>query len=159
MKQANAPFQTFADIEELDTESKYLVHKAKEATTHSYAPYSKFHVGAALILEDGTVIPGANQENASYPLCMCAERVALYATASSHPDKRIIKIAVVAHKKNHKELKSATPCGACRQVMLEFEQRQKTAIEVIMLGPDEKWVKCPSVASLLPFGFDKDSLE
>jgi cytidine deaminase len=159
MKQANQSFQTFADIEELDNESKYLVHKAKEATAHSYAPYSKFHVGAALILEDGTVIPGANQENASYPLCMCAERVALYATSSSHPGKRIIKIAVVAHKKNHKELTSATPCGACRQVMLEFEQRQKVAIEVIILGPDEKWVKCPSAASLLPLGFDKDSLE
>jgi len=159
MKQANQSFQTFSDIEELDTESKYLVHKAKEATTHSYAPYSKFHVGAALILDDGTVIPGSNQENASYPLCMCAERVALYATTSSHPGKRIIKIAVVAHKKNHKELTTATPCGACRQVILEFEQRQKMPIEVIMLGPDEKWVKCPSAASLLPLGFIKDNLD
>lgn len=158
MKQPNESFQLFSDIEELDSESKYLVHKAKEATAHSYAPYSKFHVGAALILEDGSIISGANQENASYPLCMCAERVALYTTASVHPGKRIAKIAVVAHKKNHKELTSATPCGACRQVMVEFEQRQNKPIEVIILSAGEKWVKCASAASLLPFGFDKESL-
>jgi cytidine deaminase len=152
-------FVTYEHMEDLDSESKYLVHKAKEATTHSYAPYSKFCVGSAVILEDGTVITGANQENASYPLCMCAERVALYAVASQYPGKRIMKMAVVAHKKNHKELVPAASCGACRQVMLEFEQRQHKPMEVIMLGPDEKWIKCPSALSLLPFGFDGTSLE
>src|SRR5690349_17926371 len=90
-------------LEALDSESKYLIHKAKEATAHSYAPYSKFCVGAAIILDDGTVVTGANQENASYPLCMCAERVALYAVSAMYPDKKILKMAVVAHKKNHKE--------------------------------------------------------
>ena len=105
-------FEVFHNIEELDNESKYLVHKAKEATTHAYAPYSKFHVGAAVILDDGTVVTGANQENASYPLCMCAERVALYTAASLHPGKKITKLAVVAHKRNHKELMPATSCGA-----------------------------------------------
>jgi len=158
MKQPNDSFQTFSDIEDLDSESKYLVHRAKEATQHSYAPYSKFHVGAALILDDDTVILGANQENASYPLCMCAERVALYAASSVHPNKTIKKIAVVAHKKTHKELVPAPPCGACRQVMLEFEQRQKKAIEVILLGSGEKWIKCASAASLLPIGFDQSNL-
>jgi cytidine deaminase len=149
----------FKTIEDLDSESKYLVHKAKEATLHSYAPYSKFHVGAALMLEDGTIITGSNQENASYPLCMCAERVALYTAANSHPDKKITKLAVVAHKKNHKELTSATSCGACAQVMLEFEYRQKKPFEVIMLGSDDQWLKCSSVAAMLPLGFTKDSLE
>jgi len=158
MKQANQPFQTFDDIEDLDTESKYLVHRAKDATAHSYAPYSKFHVGAALILDDGTVTSGSNQENASYPLCMCAERVALYAASALHPGKAILKIAVVAHKKGHKELVGAAPCGACRQVILEFEQRQDQMLEVIMLTPDEKWVKCASAFSLLPMAFDKSSL-
>jgi cytidine deaminase len=158
MNNANDSFQLFSDIEELDSESKYLVHKAKEATTHAYAPYSKFHVGAALILDDGTLIGGANQENASYPLCMCAERVALYTASSVHPGKQIRKLAVVAHKKNHKELTVATPCGACRQVILEFEQRQHVPIEVVMLGPDEKWVKCASASSLLPLSFGKDNL-
>ncbi len=144
-------------IEDLDSESKYLVHKAKEATQHAYAPYSKFQVGAALILEDGTVLTGANQENASYPLCMCAERVVLYTAASQHPDQKIVKLAVVAHKKNHKELTHATCCGACRQVMLEFEQRQKRRFEVIMLAADEKWIKCNSASSLMPFSFILES--
>ena len=146
-------FTFYNHIEELDSESKYLVHKAKEATQYAYAPYSKLMVGAAVILEDGTVITGANQENAAYPLCMCAERVALYAAASQYPTHKIVKLAVVAHKKNHKELLSATCCGACRQVMLEFEQRQKKSFEVIMLGSDEKWIKCTSAASLTPFSF------
>ena len=152
-------FSVFEDIEDLDSESKYLVHKAKEATKDAYAPYSKFCVGAALALEDGTVVHGANQENAAYPLCMCAERVALYAAASQHPGKIIKKLAVVAHKKNHKELVVAAPCGACRQVILEYEQRQKKSIELIMLGPGEKWTICESAASLLPFSFGKDNLE
>lgn len=152
-------FTTYDHIEDLDSESKYLIHKAKEATAHSYSPYSKFCVGSAVILEDGTLITGANQENAAYPLCMCAERVALYTASSMHPGKRIMKMAVVAHKKNHKELVPAASCGACRQVMLEFEQRQHKPIGVIMLGPGEKWIQCPSALSLLPFGFDGKSLE
>jgi cytidine deaminase len=150
-------FTFYGNIEDLDSESKYLVHKAKEATSHTYAPYSKFYVGAALILEDGTVVSGSNQENASYPLCMCAERVALYAAASQFPGKRIVKLAIVAHKKNHKELAHATCCGACRQVMIEFEQRQKKPFEVIMLGSDGKWIKSASAASLIPFGFSMEA--
>ena len=150
-------FTFFDNIEDLDTESKYLVHKAKEAAGHAYAPYSKFYVGAALILEDSTVVAGPNQENGSYPLCMCAERVALYAAASQFPGKKILKLAVVAHKKNHKELTSATCCGSCRQVMAEFEQRQKKTIEVIMLGTDGRWIKSVSAASLLPFNFSMEA--
>jgi cytidine deaminase len=145
-------------LESLDSESKYLIHKAKEATAHAYAPYSKFHVGASVILDDGTVVTGANQENASYPLCMCAERVALYAASALHPGKKILKMAVVAHKKNHKELVAATSCGACRQVMVEFEERQKQPMKVVMLGPGEKWIECSSANVLLPMGFDKGSL-
>lgn len=145
-------------FEALDSESKYLIHKAKEATAHAYAPYSKFCVGAAVILEDGTVVSGTNQENASYPLCMCAERVALYAASAIHPNKKILKMAVVAHKKNHKELVAATSCGACRQVMVEYEERQKIPMKVVMLGSEEKWVECSSAKVLLPMGFDKRSL-
>jgi cytidine deaminase len=151
-------FETFKNIEDLDNESKYLVHKAKEATAHSYAPYSKFCVGAALMLEDGTIVSGANQENAAYPLCMCAERVALYAATSQFPGKKITKMAVVAHKKNHKELIPAASCGSCRQVMLEFELRQHSAMEVIHLAHPDQWIKCASAASLLPFSFSKENL-
>lgn len=151
-------FEIYQSIDELDTESKYLIHKAKEAAHIAYAPYSKFHVGAALILDDGTVVTGSNQENAAYPLCMCAERVALYATASHYPGKRIVKMAIVAHKKNHKDLSAAASCGACRQVMAEFEERQHKPFEVIMHHTDNQWIKCSSASSLLPFVFTKDNL-
>lgn len=151
-------FTFFSSLEALDAESKYLVHKAKEATQHAYAPYSKFYVGAALLLEDGTYVAGANQENASYPLCMCAERVALYAAASQYPGKKIKKIAVVAHRKNHKELVSASSCGGCRQVMLEYEVRQESPIEVVMFD-DNRWIRCASAAALMPFSFDISHLK
>jgi cytidine deaminase len=152
-------FEIFNSLDELDTESKYLIHKAKEAAHHAYAPYSKFHVGAALILEDGTLITGSNQENASYPLCMCAERVALYAAAAQHGGERIMKIAIVAHKKNHKELSAAASCGACRQVMAEFEERQNKPFEVVMHHADNQWIKCASASLLLPYAFNKESLK
>jgi cytidine deaminase len=151
-------FEIFPNIEELDNESKYLIHKAKEAAHHAYAPYSKFHVGAAVILEDGTVVTGSNQENASYPLCICAERVVLYTAATQYPDKRIMKMAVVAHRKNHKDLSPATSCGACRQVMSEFEERQTKPFEVIMLKSKNEWIKCASAESLLPFVFKRNNL-
>src|SRR6476661_4069788 len=97
-------FTIIKELDDLDLESKYLIHKAKDATAHAYAPYSKFLVGAALLLDDGTVITGTNQENAAYPSGMCAERVALYAAVSTHPDKPIKKIAVVAKRKGAKEM-------------------------------------------------------
>ena len=145
-------------LDHLDSESKYLIHKAKEAAHHAYAPYSKFHVGAAVILDDGTVVTGSNQENASYPLCMCAERVALYAASATHPNKKILKMAVVAHKKSHKELVAATSCGACRQVMVEYEERQGSPLKVVMLTAPDNWVECSSAQALMPMSFDKRSL-
>jgi cytidine deaminase len=146
-------------LEDLDAESKYLAHKAKEAASHAYAPYSKFYVGAAVLLDDETVITGTNQENAAYPSGMCAERVALFAAIAAHPEAKIKKIAVVAKRKGGKELIPATSCGPCRQVMLEFESRQEKPIEVIMQNQQHKWVKAVSAASLLPFSFTKESLE
>jgi cytidine deaminase len=151
-------FQSYNSLDDLDTESKYLIHKAKEAAQHAYAPYSKFYVGAALLLDDSSVVIGSNQENASYPLCMCAERVALYSLGNTFPEKKISKLAVVAHKKNHKELTIAAPCGACRQVLVEYEQRQKTKMEILFLADQQKWLKYSSAASLLPFSFSADSL-
>src|SRR6476620_11674548 len=110
---------TIADhFDDLDTESKYITHKAKDATNHAYAPYSKFLVGAAVLLEDGTIITGTNQENAAYPSGMCAERVALYSASAQFPEKTITKISVVAKRKAAKDLLPATSCGQCRQVML-----------------------------------------
>jgi cytidine deaminase len=146
-------------LEDLDAESKYLAHKAKEAANHAYAPYSKFLVGAAVLLEDGTLVTGTNQENAAYPSGMCAERVALFAAIAAHPESKIKKIAVVAKRKSSKDLIPATSCGPCRQVMLEFESRQDKPIEIIMQNQQHKWVIASSAASLLPFSFTKESLE
>lgn len=153
------PFVIVNHLEDLDLESKYLVHKAKDATTHAYAPYSRFQVAAAVLLEDGTVVTGTNQENAAYPSGMCAERVALYAAVTQHPDRIITKVAVAARRKGTKELAPATSCGPCRQVMLEYEVKQAQPIEVIMLNEDHKWVKAPTAKSLLPFCFTRASLE
>lgn len=151
-------FQSFEHTDGLDTEFQHLIHKAKEALPRAYAPYSRFHVGAAVLLEDGSVITGTNQENAAYPACMCAERVALYAVASLHPEAIITKMAVVARKKSGKELIPVTPCGPCRQVMLEFETRQQQPIAVVMQHSEHQWVVAPSAESLLPYCFTKDNL-
>lgn len=153
------PFVIANHLEDLDLESKYLVHKAKDALNHAYAPYSRFQVGAAVLLEDGSIITGTNQENAAYPSGMCAERVALFTAASLHPGQPIVKIAVVARRKGTKELLPATACGACRQVMLEMEARQSDPFEVIMQGHDHKWIKAISAGSLLPFAFTAAHLD
>jgi len=146
-------------LEDLDLESKYLAHKAKDAAAHAYAPYSKFQVGAAVLLEDGTIITGTNQENAAYPSGMCAERVALYSAIAQHPQAVISKIAVVGRRKGTKELFPATSCGPCRQVMVEFEIRQQKLFEVIMQSQQYQWIKALSAQSLLPFCFTHESLE
>lgn len=152
-------FSLFKNFDDLDQESKYLAHKAKDAANHAHAPYSKFTVGAALILDDGSVVTGANYENAAYPSGMCAERVAFFAASAQHPGKRIMKVAVVAKKKGGKDLLPATSCGPCRQVMLEFETNQKKSIAIVMQADDNTWVIAPSAASLLPFSFTKDNLD
>lgn len=153
------PFETFSHLEEMDPESKYLAHKARDAANHAYAPYSKFLVGAAVLLEDGAIVTGTNQENAAYPSGMCAERVALYAAIAQHPEAVISKIAIVARRKSSKDLVPATACGPCRQVMLEFEGRQSKAIQVIMHNQENQWVKAASAESLLPFSFTKAHLD
>jgi cytidine deaminase len=151
-------FELIKKFDDLDQESRYLAHKAKDAAGHAHASYSRFTVGAALILEDGTVVTGANYENASFPAGMCAERVALFAASAMHPEKRIMKLAVVAKRKGGKDLVPATSCGSCRQVMVEFEINQKKPIQVVMQGEDNVWIKAPSAVSLLPFSFTKDNL-
>lgn len=149
----------FKHFDDLDQESKYLAHKAKDAAHFAHANYSKFCVGAALLLEDGTLITGANYENASYPLSMCAERVALYAAAAQYPDKRIVKLVVVAKKKGGKDLVPATSCGGCRQVILEFETNQKKPIALIMQNENHHWIKASSASDLLPHSFSKQNLD
>jgi cytidine deaminase len=142
----------------LDDESVNLVKQAEAALPGAYAPYSGFQVAAAILLDDGQIITGTNQENAAYPLCMCAERVALFAKTSMHPARSIIKLAVVAKQSGSTSLVPATPCGACRQVMSEFESRQNHPFEVVMLTSERGWLKLPSAQALLPFSFGSSNL-
>jgi cytidine deaminase len=152
-------FKIIENFDELDTESKYLSHKAKDACNHAHAPYSRFHVGAAAVLEDGTVVTGSNYENAAYPSGMCAERVTIYAAAAQYPDKKIVKLVVVAKKKGGKDLLPATSCGACRQAILEVEHAQQKQIQIVMQDHKNQWVVAPSAASLLPFSFSNENLK
>jgi cytidine deaminase len=152
-------FTILQSPEDLDEESKLLMEKANDTLQYAYAPYSNFQVATAVLLTDGTVVTGTNQENAAYPSGMCAERVALFTVASQHPGKKIKKLLVLARLASESRLAPATSCGPCRQVMLEFEQRQHQPFEVIMQSQQHEWIKAPSAESLLPFCFSNESLQ
>ncbi|MBT1702805.1 cytidine deaminase [Chryseosolibacter indicus] len=151
-------FVIYKSLQDLDEQAQELIQKAKQATDNAYAPYSNFFVGAALLLEDGSIVTGTNQENAAYPSGMCAERVALYSAISQNPQAVIKRMAVVARKKDFDALTPATSCGQCRQVMLEFEFRQHKPYEILMQNQERQWVKASSARSLLPFCFTNESL-
>jgi cytidine deaminase len=145
-------------IEALDTGWRQLIQKASDATHHAYAPYSNFCVGAAVLMADGTIVTGTNQENAAYPSGMCAERVALFCVAASNTDTTILKIAVVARQKSSAQLIPVTCCGSCRQVILEFESQQEKPISILMMGTNGEWINATSAEALLPFSFGKKNL-
>lgn len=148
----------FQDIDELTTVDKNLMEAAIQAAKSAYAPYSRFSVGAALLMEDNSIITGNNQENAAYPSGMCAERVAIWKAGSSYPNKKVKKIAITAVSSNKKLDKPVGPCGACRQTLLEYEVNQKEAMEIFFMGEIGNVVKANSIASLLPFSFDSSYL-
>lgn len=131
---------------------------ARDATNHSYAPYSGFHVGAALLLADGTVFKGTNQENAAYPSGLCAERTALFGLAAAQPGHAPIVGMAVAARPREGEFGPAFPCGACRQVMLEYETRQGQAIPLLLPGRDGNILRFGSLSALMPFNFSPDDL-
>lgn len=139
--------------EELPEKERRLVDLAKEATSRSYSPYSKFAVGAALLLDNGKEILGCNQENAAYPVTICAERTAIFSAQAQYPNVPIEMIAVAARNVNGAFVHSpVTPCGSCRQVILEQEYRFKRSIPVIMVG-EEKIIIAHSVKDILPLSF------
>ncbi|MHC2990276.1 cytidine deaminase [Pontibacter sp. HJ8] len=144
--------------QELSEQERQAIELAQQAAADAYAPYSNFLVGAVLVLEDGTMFKGNNQENAAYPSGLCAERTALFAMSANHPNKKIKMIAVMARRRSETHFLSAMPCGACRQVMAEYEHKQQEAIPVLMQGPDGTYYRCRSVSDLLPFQFTKDDL-
>ena len=145
----------YTDISELSKEDNLLMHKAIEARKKAYAPYSKFHVGAALLLDNGETVLGNNQESASYPSGMCAERVAIWKAGSMYPE---MKIAITASSTITNVNKPIGPCGACRQTLSEYEINQKTPFQVIFMGEVGEVVVTESLLSLLPFSFDSTYL-
>ncbi|MEZ4908075.1 MAG: cytidine deaminase [Saprospiraceae bacterium] len=146
-------------IEDLNETDQAMFKLAFEKMNEAYAPYSNFHVGAALLLDDGNIIGGSNQENASYGLSMCAERVALFNAGANYPDKKVKKIVVVT--KNYDNAVEnrpendiiLAPCGACRQVILEYETRYQNDIEIMLIDSKGKVISFESVKNLLPFAF------
>lgn len=137
----------------LPEDIRSLVNYAKEAAEKAHAPYSNFMVGAALLMEDGNILTGNNQENAVFPAGICAERVVLTYAHANWPKIKPLKIAVVARRRDKEVYAFVTPCGICRQTLTEYEQKFGSAIEVYMLGPDEQVLVAAGVDDLLPFKF------
>ena len=142
----------------LNLQDQQVLSLAKKHLEHSYSPYSNFKVGAGLFLENGQFIGGSNQENASYPLCLCAERVALAAAAAMHPGVLVYTLAVTAQHANKIIGEPVMPCGACRQVICEVEQKQQKVIRIITQGMEGEVYIFESGVSILPLAFDASFL-
>jgi cytidine deaminase len=138
----------------LDNEINPLLDACLEALENAYAPYSTFQVGSAVLLENGLVIKGNNQENAAFPSGLCAERVAFFYAGANHPNLRIVAAAVTARSVNYTKGEPITPCGSCRQSMLEYEIKQKSDIPIYMLSPSGEIVVSKSIKQLLPLYFE-----
>lgn len=148
----------FESIEELSFEDKKLMEAAVVARKNGYAPYSNFQVGAAALLENGEVVIGNNQENASYPSGLCAERVAVFYAGAKYPGVRIKAIAISATSIDYVVDTPAAPCGNCRQALSEYEIKQKTHIPVFMMGEKGEVHKCDSIGDILPLAFNSSFL-
>lgn len=145
-------YKEFASVADLPADDRTLMQAAIDATATAYAPYSHFHVGAAVRLAGGEIVKGSNQENAAYPSGLCAERTALFAAGSQHPQEAVTALAIVARNEQG-QLVEAAPCGACRQVLLESQQRAGAAVRVLMYRKGGSVRVVEDVATLLPFSF------
>lgn len=139
-------------LNELTIQEQSLIRHAIEATANAYAPYSHFHVGVAILLADNTIIIGANQENSSFPAGICAERAALFNTQSNKPEQPVLAIAIAARSQSGLVPEPVTPCGVCRQAMLEIEQRYKRNVRLYLYGTHGVYV-VNSIKDLLPLAF------
>jgi cytidine deaminase len=152
-KEIHIHFEEYASIDELSAEDRELADEAIQAMQGAYAPYSHFHVGAAVRMSNGQIVRGANQENAAFPSGLCAERTAMFAAGARYPDKDMRSIAIAGGVHGRLGREPATPCGACRQVMAQYETKSAKPIKVILGGSDGIMV-FHSVSDLLPFVFD-----
>ena len=151
-------FDVYDTISELAMSVQNLIKKATEAREKAYAPYSQFLVGAALELENGEIILGNNQENASYPSGLCAERTAIYYAGAEFPNQKILRMAIVAGSTKNQTTKPIPPCGACRQALSEYEVKQNSEMELYFMGTSGQIAFSKSVENILPWVFDKTVL-
>ncbi len=156
--QLSTSITVFETVDELPKDVQVLMSEAVKVRKTAYAPYSKFSVGTAFLLENGETITGNNQENAAYPSGMCAERVAVWKASSEFPDVRILKIAITATSQNNPVTEPVAPCGACRQTLSEYEIKQASNMEIYFMGESGKIIKTESLHDLLPLAFDKSFL-
>lgn len=148
--------QVYSSVSELQENEQKLIMMAREAAGKAYAPYSKYHVGAALLLANGIFVTGNNQENAAYPSGLCAERTALFYAASQYPGIPVIAMAITTNPDRTPREEFAKPCGSCRQVIAEYEDLSQNPIRIILDGL--KIMVMDGIDNLLPFRFDKTSL-
>jgi len=148
---------TIYSFDELDKAKQKLINKAKEQVEKAYAPYSEFHVGAAVELENGEIFAGSNQENSAYPSGLCAERVAMFYANAQYPEVPVKTIAIAAFTNGNFLSTPVTPCGSCRQVLLETEMRFEKDITILLYGTEEIYL-IENVRQLLPLCFEKNSL-
>lgn len=151
-------FSVFDSIEVLPEAIQSLMNQAIEVRKKAYAPYSKFRVGAAILLDNGKVVLGSNQENAAYPSGLCAERVAVFQAGAIYPEATIVKMAITAASDTNPTQSPIPPCGACRQSLSEYEIKQGSPIEIYFMGEVGEIYKSDSLKNLLPFMFDKNLL-
>ena len=148
----------YESLDELPRSVLNLMNDAVEARKKAYAPYSQFQVGAAILLDNNMVVTGNNQENASYPSGLCAERTAIYFAGSQYPQAKMLKMAISATSVKKQTRKPIPPCGACRQAIAEYEIKQQSPIEIFFMGERGPIAKSKSLSNLLPFTFDRSEL-
>jgi cytidine deaminase len=154
----NTTISVFNGINELPSEIQTLMNQAIETRKNAYAPYSKFRVGAAILLDNGKIVLGSNQENAAYPSGLCAERVAIFQSGAIYPEAKIVKMAISAASDTNKTTTPIPPCGACRQSISEYEFKQEYPIEIYFMGESGEVYLSKSISNLLPLTFDKNFL-
>lgn len=154
----NTSFSVYSSIAELPEEIQSLMRSAVETRKNAYAPYSKFRVGTALLLDNDNIVLGSNQENAAYPSGLCAERVAIFQSGAIYPEAKILRMAISAASDTNETKSPIPPCGACRQSISEYEFKQGTPIEIYFMGESGEVYKSDSIKNLLPLSFDKNFL-
>lgn len=149
------PTITVAQMEELSESEQGLIRQAIEATGRAYAPYSHFHVGAALMLENGVTVIGCNQENAAFPAGICAERSAIFAAGAQYPDQPVVMLAIAARTpQGELQAEPVSPCGTCRQVLIETETRFHRPVRILLYGQKHIYI-ANSIKELMPLSFSE----